>query len=72
MEKRTFETMDEMFMAKHIGDWFYTKYHTQMPYGTMTGDTGCWDEWLTNYFDTNPEALEQDLETLNIELIERD
>lgn len=69
-DKRKFQTLDEMFMDKHVGGWFYEKYHTDMPYGTMTGDTGCWDEWLTEYYCANPEALEEDLEKLNIELEE--
>lgn len=67
---KTFDNLDDMLNDSEVLDVLTTKYQSDMPYGTITGDTDTPDCWLNDFYCRYPDTLEQDCEDLNITLTE--
>lgn len=46
-------------------DWALNKYSEDMSYGTITGDTGVVDEWLSDNVDLILDSFEEDLKSVS-------
>ena len=56
---------DGHYFPEWLIDWAVSKYSEDMSYGTITGDTGTVDEWLSDNVDLILDSFEEDLRSVD-------